>query len=185
MEEIKIGNQTWMVKNLDVDTFRNGDPIPEARTEEEWESSGQNGEPAWCYYDNDPANGEKYGKLYNWHAVNDSRGLVPEGWKVPTDEDWKELLESFDWKSSPLKSNDIWENTEFDSNESGFSALPSGKRDIGGDFELLNEYGYFWSETEYTDDFSWCLYLGPDEDEAIFDYDSQGHGLAIRCIKEV
>lgn len=70
MEEVKVGDQIWMGRNLDVSTFRNGDPIPYAETDEEWEEAGENGEPAWCYYDNDPENGEKYGKLYNWYAVD-------------------------------------------------------------------------------------------------------------------
>ena len=54
MEEIKIGDQIWMVKNLDVDTFKNGEPILEAKTEEEWVNAGKKKRPAWCYYDNDP-----------------------------------------------------------------------------------------------------------------------------------
>lgn len=63
--EVTIGNQVWMAENLNVDKFRNGDPIPEAKSNEEWEAAGVNKQPAWCYYDNDSANGAKYGKLYN------------------------------------------------------------------------------------------------------------------------
>jgi len=88
---VKIGNQVWMAENLNVEKFRNGDPIPEAKTDEEWEKAGKNEEPAWCYYDNDPSNGTKYGKLYNWYAVNDPRGLAPEGWKISSDEEWSVL----------------------------------------------------------------------------------------------
>ena len=84
--EITIGRQVWMTENLNVDKFRNGDPISHAKTDEEWVKAGENGSPAWSHYDNDPANGEKYGKLYNWYAVNDSRGLAPEGWKIPSDD---------------------------------------------------------------------------------------------------
>jgi len=86
--EVTIGNQVWMSQNLNVDKFRNGDPIPHAETREEWEKAGENRHPAWCYYDNDSANADKYGKLYNWYAVNDPRGLAPEGWKIPSHEDW-------------------------------------------------------------------------------------------------
>lgn len=78
MEEVKIGDQIWMTQNLDVDKFRNGDPIPEVTKAEECNKTDDEGKPAWCYYNNDPANGKKYGKLYNWHAVNDPRGLAPE-----------------------------------------------------------------------------------------------------------
>lgn len=95
--EVAINNQVWMTENLNVDKFRNGDPILHAVTDEEWKKAGENGEPAWCYYDNDPVNGEKYGKLYNWYAVNDPRRLAPEGWKIPSDEDWTTLTDLFGW----------------------------------------------------------------------------------------
>jgi hypothetical protein len=88
---VAIGTQVWTTKNLDVATFRNGDPIPQAKTYEEWKAAGDNKQPAWCYYENKAANGTKYGKLYNWYAVNDARGLAPAGWHVPTDEEWTVL----------------------------------------------------------------------------------------------
>jgi uncharacterized protein (TIGR02145 family) len=88
IKSVKIGTQIWMAENLYVSTFRNGDPIPEAKTNEEWKQAGINKQPAWCYYENDLKNGAKYGKLYNWYAVNDSRGLAPAGWHIPTDEEW-------------------------------------------------------------------------------------------------
>jgi hypothetical protein len=90
-QTVTIGTQVWMTKNLDVAKFRNGDPIPEAKTNEEWVKAGVNKQPAWCNYDNNPANGSKYGKLYNWYAVNDPRGLAPEGYHVPTDAEWTKL----------------------------------------------------------------------------------------------
>jgi uncharacterized protein (TIGR02145 family) len=90
-KSVKIGTQTWMTENLNVERFRNGDLIPQAKTDEEWKAAGENKQPAWCYYNNDPANGAKYGKLYNWFAVNDSRGLAPTGYHIPTDEEWSTL----------------------------------------------------------------------------------------------
>jgi uncharacterized protein (TIGR02145 family) len=90
-KSVKIGSQTWMVENLNVERFRNGDLIPQAKTDEEWKRAGENKQPAWCYYDNDPKNGSKYGKLYNWYAVNDPRGLAPAGWHVPSDPEWTTL----------------------------------------------------------------------------------------------
>jgi uncharacterized protein (TIGR02145 family) len=95
--EVKIGKQVWMTKNLDVDRFRNGDLIPEVTSEAQWIEYGRLRKPAWCYYDNKPENGKKYGKLYNGYAVNDSRGLAPKGWRIPTYSDF-ELL----------KTNQIW-----------------------------------------------------------------------------
>lgn len=88
---IKIGKQVWMTENLNVFTFRNGDTIPQARTKKEWIEAGKNGKPAWCFYENDLSNGVKYGRLYNWFAVNDPRGLAPIGWKVPEFEDFNSL----------------------------------------------------------------------------------------------
>ena len=72
---IKIGNQIWMAGNLNVDTFLNGDTIPEAKTDNEWIKAGHKGKPAWCYYANDDSNGIDYGKLYNWFAVNDKKRI--------------------------------------------------------------------------------------------------------------
>ncbi len=90
-QSVTIGSQTWTTKNLDVATFRNGDLIPEAKTDEEWEAAGENKQPAWCYYENNTANGIKYGKLYNWYAVVDTRGLAPAGYHIPTDDEWTVL----------------------------------------------------------------------------------------------
>jgi uncharacterized protein (TIGR02145 family) len=87
-KSVKIGTQTWTTENLNVSTFRNGYPIMEAKTNEEWNQANENKQSAWCYYENDPKNGAKYGKLYNWYAVNDPRGLAPAGWHVPSDAEW-------------------------------------------------------------------------------------------------
>ena len=91
--EKKIGSYTWMTANLNVEKFRNGDLIPEAKTPEEWRKANESQSPAWCYLNNDPANGWKYGKLYNWYAVNDFRSLAPEGWHIPTIHEWLNLIE--------------------------------------------------------------------------------------------
>ena len=106
-----IGNQTWAIKNLDLDAFRNGDTIPQAKTNKEWIAAGKNKQPAWCYRDNDPKNGTKYGKLYNWYAVNDARGLAPMGWHVPTDQEWTVLstfLGGEDIAGEKMKSSSGW-----------------------------------------------------------------------------
>jgi uncharacterized protein (TIGR02145 family) len=110
-QTVTIGTQTWTTKNLDVATFRNGDLIPEAKTDEEWKAAGENKQPAWCYYDNDPANGTKYGKLYNWYAVVDYRGLAPAGWHVPTDGEWTVLENSIGYDAGKkMKSSSGWES---------------------------------------------------------------------------
>lgn len=92
-EGVIMGRQTWMKYNLDVVTFRNGDVIPQAQSDEEWQQKGFDKEPAWCYYVLDDGNGleKSYGKLYNLYAVNDPRGLAPEGWHISTESEWREL----------------------------------------------------------------------------------------------
>ena len=106
---VAIGTQVWTTKNLNVATFRNGDLIPEAKTDEEWKAAGENKQPAWCYYDNKVANGTKYGKLYNWYAVNDYRGLAPAGWHVPTEAEWEVLIKSLgDDAGKKMKSTSGW-----------------------------------------------------------------------------
>jgi uncharacterized protein (TIGR02145 family) len=106
---VQIGNQIWMSENLNVSTFRNGDVIPEVKSKDEWELKGFNKQPAWCYYNNDPANGLKYGKLYNWYAVSDPRGLAPDGYHIPSDEEWT-VLTNFLGKSGgeKMKSKSGW-----------------------------------------------------------------------------
>ena len=108
---VAIGTQVWTTINLNVATFRNGDAIPQAKTDEEWEAAGENKQPAWCYYENNTANGTKYGKLYNWYAVNDYRGLAPAGWHVPTDEEWTVLstfLGGKEVEEKKMKSSNGW-----------------------------------------------------------------------------
>jgi uncharacterized protein (TIGR02145 family) len=87
---VTIGSQVWMTENLNVSQFNNGDIIPEAKTNEEWESYCFKEQACWCYYKNDPKNA-KYGKLYNWYAVNDPRGLAPQGFHVPSKQELMDL----------------------------------------------------------------------------------------------
>jgi uncharacterized protein (TIGR02145 family) len=98
-KQVKIGDKIWMAENLNVDHFRNGDEIPEARTIAEWTS----GNPAWCYYNNDPANAAKYGKLYNAAALNDPRGLAPEGWHIPSHVEFNQLVKDAQPKVNQLE----------------------------------------------------------------------------------
>lgn len=94
--EMKVGNQIWMKENLKVDRFQNGDIIPEVKTASEWETAGAAGKPAWCFFNNDPSTEKTYGRLYNWYAVRDKRGLAPQGWSVASDDDYQSLISYFD-----------------------------------------------------------------------------------------
>lgn len=148
---VRIGTQSWAVANLNVSTFRNGDTIPNAKTNKEWVTAGESGKPAWCYYNNDPVNGSKYGKLYNWYAVNDPRGLAPAGWSLPGDADWVKLayyLGGQGAAGNKMKSTSLWIDGNIGTNETGFTGLPGGYRVENGTFLNLGSIGTWWSSTE-------------------------------------
>ncbi len=192
---VVIGNQEWMTENLNVVTFRNGDPIPQAATDEEWKNASANKQPAWCYYNNDSANGEKYGKLYNWYAVNDPRGMAPEGWRVPKNSEWNELtaiLGGITQAGRKMKSSDGWKENGNGKNNSGFSALPGGSRSSSGNFEELGNItlagynGYWWSSTidnENTSKAWFCGLYYTDDGVVVSSGIDKGEGLSVRCLK--
>ena len=202
MEEVKIGEQTWMARNLDVSTFRNGDPIPHAETDEEWVKAGKNKEPAWCYYDNDSANGVDFGKLYNWYAVIDKRGLAPEGTQIPTYQQFKELsnfLGGDKISGKALKSCEGWKNNGDGSNESGFTAKPAGDRDDNGRFSGIGSSAMWWSSSEENDHMIYqrnmgmgkknkliaiSLNLSYHNNITVFFDTFKINGFSIRCIKD-
>ena len=114
-QDITIGTQTWTSKNLDVSTFRNGEAIPEAKSEEEWSKAGDNKTAAFCYYEYDSKNGTLYGKLYNWYAVKDPRGLAPAGYHIPSNAEWTiltDFLGGSDIAGKKMKSKDGWKSYE-------------------------------------------------------------------------
>ncbi len=148
---VTIGSQNWAIANLNAGTFRNGDTIPEAKTNEQWVAAGTAGKPAWCYYNNDPANGPKYGKLYNWFAVNDPRGLAPAGWSLSSDEDWTEITHVLGGQSiagAKMKSASGWSAGDNGKNEAGFGGFPGGYRIENGLFKNINSIATWWSSTE-------------------------------------
>ena len=94
-QDVKIGDQVWMSKNLDVSTFRNGDTIAEVKSKEEWIIAGENKQPAWCYFQF-TTNDSSKGKIYNWYAVYDPRGLAPIGYRIPTEKEWESVFDYYD-----------------------------------------------------------------------------------------
>lgn len=175
-KSVVIGNQEWMTENLSVKFFRNGDPIPVAKTNEEWTKAGRTGQPAWCYYDNKSANGKIYGKLYNWYAVNDGRGLAPKGWHIPNCDEWgilvdyliasdfnfegtsigrkiaKSLASNAGWKEDFIKSGNVG-NDLSKNNKTGFSALPGGSRNGNGTYQSAGSFGRWWSSEPFKRDY--------------------------------
>ena len=196
-DSIKIGNQEWMTRNLDVDRFRNGELIPHIEINEEWIKVCENQQPAWCYYDNDHENGKKYGKLYNWYAVNDPRGLAPEGWHIPSDEEWTTLInylgeDDMGHKMKSVQGWNSWEDEagEFQNgngdNSSGFNGIPAGLRYYNGGFDYLGEDGDWWSSTDL--DYYNALSLSLNFNNSYvyrnsYEY-GKGDGLSVRCLRD-
>lgn len=190
-QTVTIGKQVWMTRNLDVSTFRNCDTIPEAKTECEWKAYDQAGKPAWCYYNNDPANGAKYGKLYNWYAVSDPRGLAPKGWHVPSDVEWAVLIDYLGgekgWPGYKMKSKLGWDGGGNGTNSSGFSGLPGGYRYEYGSFYGIGHLGYWWSSTEdttYYQDLALARPLFNMNDEVFRNFPNKGWGCSVRCLRD-
>ena len=185
--EVSIGTQVWMDKNLDVATFRNGDLIPQAKTVEEWKKAGETQQPAWCYYDNDPANGQKYGKLYNWYAVNDARGLAPQGYHIPTDAEWTTLTTYLGGKEvagTKMKSSSGWNENGNGSNESGFNGLPGGSRNGGGLFLYFECSSGWWSSGRDYNGEAWGYGLDYDRSNVTNFFAGNGNGLFVRCLRD-
>jgi uncharacterized protein (TIGR02145 family) len=187
---VKIGNQVWMVENLNVNVFRNGSAIPEAKTTEEWEMAGEEKKPAWCYYKNDPANGEKFGKLYNWYAVNDNRSLAPKGWHVPSAEEWQTLIDYYGGQEvagGKMKETGTvhWKGPNTGAtNEDGFSALPGGHRDHNANLFNIGHYATFWTSTECNKINAWKRHLSHGDVKVYNDCLSKSMGFSVRCVKD-
>jgi len=195
---IKIGHQVWMAENLNVSRYRNGDPIPNVRDEEEW---GRLSGGAWCHYDNETEHEATYGKLYNWYAVSDPRGLAPAGWHIPTDEEWKELEMCLGMRQAEAGYKG-WRGKDHGgmlkepgtlhwkapnsgaTDESGFTALPGGYRDVDGCFYVLGYSGYWWSASQFAPYFAWyrSLYYTHSKIHRTNSY--EGDGFSVRCLRD-
>ena len=188
--EDSIGNQIWMSLNFDGDTFRNGDSIYQAKTDQEWKAAGQNKQPAWCYYANDPKNGAKYGKLYNWYAVNDPRILAPKGWHIPSDAEWTTLGNHMRDETSKIMKNTRRLNTnENENNKSGLLGLLGGYRLGDGKFLRIAVSAGWWSSTESNARFARGRSTHGNGDNLYGLNDDMGYGskvvgLSVRCIRD-
>ena len=151
---ITIGTQIWTLKNLDVATYLNGDPIPQVTDPVEWASLTTG---AWCYYNNDPANAS-YGKMYNGYAVHDPRGLAPVGYHIPTNAEWNTLVAYIGNDGGSLKETGIvhWVDPNVGAtNSTQFTALGSGERRYNGVFANFKAFATFWTSTEYNSSQGW------------------------------
>lgn len=182
MNTILIGEQVWTTKNLNVEEFSNGDPIPEVKTNEAWIKSVENKKPAWCYFENTHANGSKYGKLYNWYAINDPRGLAPQGFHIATEAEWSSLIDYLGNNLEGIKATNV--EGDKTTRNNGFSVLYGGRRDPEGEFHDIEVGGFWWCVEEGKSIYHMGLGLREDENEFIWQILGVGSGYSVRCVRD-
>ena len=179
-----IGQQVWTLQNLNVSRYRNGDIIPQVQDPNEWVLSTTG---AWCYYQNSTVNGIVYGKLYNWYAVNDSRGLPPLGWHIPSVSEY-ETLTSFlggsEVAGGKMMALTLWSGPDNPAtNSSGFTGLPGGYRDFNGQFySYAATVGYWWTSTGYDPIYAYYIALSG-YPSTYTNSTFRGFGASVRCVK--
>jgi len=192
---IEIGDQCWFAENLRARQTSDGQNLI-AGTPETWPGF-QDGRAAWTYPGNDPGQEAIHGLLYNWHATTEGSGLCPEGWNIPSDEDWTGLeillgvdtseLETLDWHGSDqgkqLKSASEWNGSD----DHGFGAVASGG--IHASYGTVTPPGsdtWFWSSTTLPTDSTKGVYrqLSTGEDRIHRFHTWKNHGGSIRCLKD-
>ena len=198
LPNVTIGTQVWTNKNLDVTTYRDGTPIPEVTDPAAWAALTTG---AWCYYNNDSANGAIYGKLYNWYAVAgiyDAASLTnaslrkqfaPIGWHVPRDTEWTTLTDYLGGLyEAGNKMKEIgtlnWLRSSGATNSSGFTGLPGGYHNFDGLFSSIGDYGHWWGSTDDTSIYAWDLSLNSDAADAGRNYANKLYGFSVRCVKD-
>lgn len=176
-QDVTIGTQTWQTKNLNVSKYRNGDVIPQVQDAAAWAKLTTG---AWCYYQNKTENGTKYGKLYNWYAVSDPRGLAPLGYHIPNEGEMETLINYLGGEEAAgpkMKSKSGWLEYGNGNNSSGFSGLPGGCRNSTGNFTVMGKHGNWWSSSAHkggrlTNNFNIPFYS---------DWEM---GYSVRCLKD-
>jgi uncharacterized protein (TIGR02145 family) len=183
-----IGGACWTQKNLTTSHYRNGDSIPEVKDLNQWISLTTG---AWCWYNNDPNNAAIHGKLYNWYALNDSRGLAPIGYHIPTDAEWATLVTNLGGSGAAggkMKVTTYWNlPNEGATNTSGFSAIPSGYRANNGPFANIWNYANWWSRTDANPAppiGAWNLTIVNNKANTYRGYSPKTGGASVRCVKD-
>jgi uncharacterized protein (TIGR02145 family) len=183
---VKIGKQVWMVENLKVTRYRNGNAIPNVTDETAWRNLTTG---AYCNYGNKIGNAIIYGRLYNWYAVSDPRGLSPKGWHIATDEEWTTLINFLGGESitgEKLKEAGLahWISPNTGAtNESGFTALPGDLRDYHGWFNnYIGTKGHWWSSTEDDTTYSWVRYMYYNFGGVNRYLNNKKNGFSVRCV---
>ncbi len=180
---VTIGFQTWLRENLRTSRYRNGDTIPEIAYHFDW-GCATNG--AWCWFDNNHTYDTSYGKLYNWYAVDDSRGLCPTGWHVSSDIEWQVLefllsvVQGYKLKEFGTKH---WEDYGGD-NESGFTGRPGGQRLTNGGYLLIRQQANWWTSSWLGPNVSIYRRLEDGSDTSTSNYEDHKNAFSVRCVKD-
>ncbi|MDP4261870.1 MAG: fibrobacter succinogenes major paralogous domain-containing protein [Bacteroidota bacterium] len=185
---VTIGSQVWMVENLKVTHYRNGDPLSNVLNDTAWVNLITG---AYCDYNNNSNYTTTYGELYNWYAIHDPRNIAPAGWHIPSDAEWTTLLNS--WGGASAAGGKLKEagTTHWYSpnggatNESGFTGLPAGDRhSLNGGFENVTKSALWWSATEYDNGQAWYYALNNMNGAAYRSQFSKKIGFSVRCVKD-
>jgi len=187
---LKTGSQDWLAENLKVTHFSDGSAIDKIKGSTAWEETSENERAAYCDYKNNEANSAVYGRLYNFFAVNDPRGLCPEGWHVASDEEWLSLTGGTGGDSIAggiLKETGLthWKAPNTDAVDSfGFSALPGGFRWFSGYFEGLKLRGVWWTSSCANDVDAVTRYIDYQAPDCMKDLNNKRHGASVRCVRD-
>ena len=186
-QTVNVGTQTWMAENLKTTKYRTGESISNVKDAISWSIATFG---AWCDYNNDETNGQKYGRLYNWAAVHDTRNIAPTGWHIATQAEWTTLVTYLGGENAAggkLKETGIthWNTPNTGAtNESGFFALPGGSRDSSGAFGSVGDNGYWWTTTENNATSVWFWYMIYNNVYVHKDYNLKTFGYSVRCVKD-
>lgn len=181
---VKIGDQVWMAENLNVTHFRNGEEVPTGKSSTDWQSMSEAGLPMWCNQGNDPELSKKYGRLYNWYAVNDPRGLAPKGWHVATDEDWKKMTDYYGGEVFAAVKIRSTGSTGTGKSESGFTGLPAGACKGNGAYYGFGTSAIWWTSTEINGQYAWMRQLNYIYCNISSLDESKLYGFSVRCVKD-
>jgi uncharacterized protein (TIGR02145 family) len=184
-QTVYIDGREWFAENLRTTKYNNGSTIPSVTDNSQWAGLST---PAYCWYNNDQTTyGNTYGALYNWYAVN-TGNLCPNGWHVPTDEEWTALTDYVGGASiagTKLKTTSGWNSDGNGTDYFGFSALPGGARSLyDGGFSGLGSNGYWWSITESDAASTWGRRMGYDGEGVSRYYGSKRSGFSVRCVRD-
>jgi len=198
---VKIGNRIWTAENLKTTRYNDSLPILLITDDTEWRNAKKG---AYCHYNHNFNNTEKFGALYNWHALQSGK-LAPDGWHVPADSDWNYLeryLKDFGFNADgtrtgsrigkAIASTMNWAqyqtggaigNISSNNNSTGFSALPGGHRYLNGEFFDLRKMGFYWSSTENGHIYAWDRHLSYDSNQLYRESRNKQWGLSVRLVK--